>query len=349
MLTDRRLLVAVLIAGILVPAISASAQGTGGVGLRLAEAPVERRDDPRARVHIVDHVPPGATIERQLEVVNTTGSDLQIDLYAGAARIEGGAFLPADPGEDENELSSWIELSDRRVVVPANDVRRTTATIAVPADAAEGERYAALWAQPPAATTGGSTVVNRAGVRIYLSVGEGGEPAPDFTITSLRAARAANGDPLVAAEVINTGGRALDMSGELILEDGPGGLQAGPFEADLGTTLGIGQQGPVTVRLDPALPAGPWRAILTLRSGTLERAAEATIVFPGAAGESAEPVEATEVPLHQDRGFLLPLALGLLILALLLVVLVWWLKRRRDEDEDDGQPAEAEGATAVAE
>lgn len=342
MLAHRRLLVAILIAGISIPAISASAQGGGGVGLQLVEAPTDRRDDPRAHVHIVDHLAPGATIERTLEVVNTTDASLEIELYAGAATIADGAFLPADPGE-ENELSSWIELSEERVRLAANARQRVSATIAVPPDASEGERYAAVWAQPPAATAAGSTVVNRAGVRIYLSVGEGGEPAADFVIRSLRAERAPDGQPIVAAQVVNTGERALDMSGELVLQEGPGGLQAGPFPADLGTTLGIGQEGPVTVVLDPALPAGPWNAVLTLRSGQLERAAEALIEFPDEAGATSEPVDATEVPLHQDRGFLLPLALGLLLLALLLVFLVWYLRRRREEDAD-GDQAEAEAA-----
>lgn len=338
MLAHRRLLVAILIAGMSIPAISASAQGEGGVGLRLVEAPTDRRDDPRAHVHIVDHLPPGATIERTLEVVNTTDTSLEIELYAGAATISDGAFLPGDPGV-ENELSSWIKLSDERVTVAAHDEQRISATIAVPADASEGERYAAVWAQPPAANAQGSTVVNRAGVRIYLSVGEGGEPAADFAIRSLRAERAPNGDPIVAAQVVNTGARALDMSGELVLEDGPGGLQAGPFPADLGTTLGIGQEGPVTVVLDPALPAGPWNAVLTLRSGRLERAAEAIIEFPDEAGTSSEPVDATEVPLHQDRGVLVPLAFGLLILALFLVLLVWLLAKRRRREEDEEAPA----------
>jgi hypothetical protein len=40
----------------------ASADDAGSVGLRLLEAPTSRRDDPRARVYVVDHLHPGESI-----------------------------------------------------------------------------------------------------------------------------------------------------------------------------------------------------------------------------------------------------------------------------------------------
>lgn len=44
----------------------------GGIGIRLLEASVNRRDDPRARVFIVDHMNPGSTITRRFEIRNTS-------------------------------------------------------------------------------------------------------------------------------------------------------------------------------------------------------------------------------------------------------------------------------------
>lgn len=90
----------------------------------------------------------------------------------------------------------------------------------------------------------------------------------------------------------NLGGRALDMNGSLELKGGPGGLSAGPFPASLGTTLAIGATEPVTVVLDKALPAGPWDAQITLKSGLVEQTARATITFPAtgsAAAVAADP------------------------------------------------------------
>ena len=101
-------------------------------------------------------------------------------------------------------------------------------TIAVPIDAAPGERYAVVWAETRSTPSeGGITQVNRVGIRIYLAIGAGGPPAADFTIDSLTAIRSADGRPMVVATVHNTGGRALDMSGTLELSAGPGGLSAG--------------------------------------------------------------------------------------------------------------------------
>jgi hypothetical protein len=131
------------------------------------------------------------------------------------------------------------------------------------------------------------TEVNRVGIRLYVSVGPGGAPAANFTIESLTAQRSAQGQPLVVATVHNTGGRALDLSGSLGLSAGPGGLSAGPFPATLGVTLAIGDTEPVTIALDERLPAGPWRARVTLHSGLLERTGQATITFPDAGSSPA--------------------------------------------------------------
>jgi hypothetical protein len=155
------------------------------------------------------------------------------------------------------------------------------------------------------------TQVNRVGIRLYLSIGPGGPPAADFTIDSLTAIRSPEGVPMVLASVHNTGGRALDMSGTLELTAGPGGLSAGPFPADLGITLGVGDTEPVTIPLDKQLPAGPWDARITLRSGLLERRAEATITFPDAGAAPSVSTSSTR------PGWLYPAIAALVILLLL--------------------------------
>lgn len=121
----------------------------------------------------------------------------------------------------------------------------------------------------PAVTTG-ITQINRVGIRLYLSIGPGNPPAPIFSIGTLTAARTSNGRPMVSAAVHNTGGRAVDLSRTLQLTAGPDGLSAGPFPVSLGTTVGIGGTQATTTVLHKTLPAGPWNAIITLRSGLLE-------------------------------------------------------------------------------
>lgn len=256
---------------------------------------------------------------------------VDVPLYVGGATIQDGAFLPAGREDKADPLTSWASVDPQRITVPAGGREMATVRIVVPPDAPNGERYGVVWAELPAG--GGEVeVVNRVGVRIYLSVGVGEEPASDFELDSLQASRSSSGEPVVSARVTNTGGRALDFGGELLLLEGPGGATAGPFTAERGRTLGVGQATDVTVILDPGLPAGPWLARMTLWSGGLERSAEATIVFPEEAGTASAPVDAT--PVYQDRGLLLPLATGLVTLALLLVLLVWLLARRRRSEEE---------------
>ena len=257
------------------PSPAPGAATAGGIGLRLIDAPVPARNDPRARVYIVDHLAPGRVIHRRIEVSNTDG----------------------------------------RVTA--------TVTIAVPRDAPPGEQYGVVWAEARSAPIvgGGVIQVSRVGIRLYLSVGPGGPPAANFTIDSLTAKRSPDGRPVVLANVRNTGGRALDVNGTLQLLAGPGGLSAGPFPATLGATLAIGDGGPVTIALDRRLPAGPWDARITLRSGLLERRARATITFPDT-GASPLVIATTPRP-----GWLYPAVAGLVVLLLgtaaLLVVQRW--------------------------
>ena len=187
-----------------------------------------------------------------------------------------------------------------------------TVTITVPSDAAPGEQYGVVWAETRSTPANGDgvTQVSRVGIRLYISVGLGGAPAADFTIDSLTAERSTDGTPMVVATVHNTGGRALDMNGTLELLGGPGGLNAGPFPAILGTTLAIGQTEPVTIALDEQVPAGPWEAVIILRSGLLERTARATITFPESG--AATPVSVASI----RRGWLYPAFAGVVVLVL---------------------------------
>jgi len=288
----------------------------GSIGLRLVDVPAAAAADPRARIYIVDHLAPGTTIHRRVEVTNTAGSTTHVGLYAAAAAVDGGSFLGA-AGHTPNDLSTWTSIRPGAADVPARGRVSAAVTIAVPSDAAPGERYGVVWAEARSApNASGVTQVSRVGIRIYLSVGPGGPPAADFTIESLTAARSPDGRPLVRATVRNTGGRALDMNGTLQLLAGPGGLSAGPFPVTLGVTLAIGDTEPVTIVLDEQIPAGPWDARITLRSGLLVRDARATILFPAtgaAAPVSAEPSRPAWVHPAIAGCILLMVALGLVL------------------------------------
>jgi hypothetical protein len=282
-----------------VPALAAAATTTSGaaaaagptagsIGVRLLDVSADEKNNPRARVYIIDFLPLGSVIHRHIDVTNYSSSPRRVVLYPGAAAIKNGTFNVA-AGRTRNDLTTWIKLSPAAVTLQPHASARVTVTIAVPRDAYPGERYAGIWAQTADASRHGKKAiveVNRVGIRVYLAVGKGGAPAPNFVITSLTAQRQLNGHPAVAAQVRNTGGRALDLSGELTLADGPGGLSAGPFPARLGTTIAPGQSEPVTIVLNKQVPDGPWKALIRLTSGLTSRSARATITFPRGVGSS---------------------------------------------------------------
>ncbi|RVX40711.1 hypothetical protein EDD27_3129 [Nonomuraea polychroma] len=254
----------------------------GGIGIRLREATLGRKNDPRAHIYIIDHVNPGTRFSRRLEIRNTSSEPQHVKIYAAAAEIHDDKFMPAaDP--NANELSSWISLDRPEIVVPPNSRTPVKATISVPESATRGERYGAIWAEVGSTRPGprkNVQIVNRVGVRVYLDIGPGGDPPSDFSIDHLIPGRTEDGLPVIKATVRNTGERALDLSGKLWLSDGPGGLNAGPFAAQTGTTLALNDTAPVMVVLDARLPNGPWKVTLTLQSGLIKRTVTGTLTFP---------------------------------------------------------------------
>ena len=311
----------VLIAGVIVPASQAlaavpqqPASGPGSIGIRLIGLPGGSGANPLARLYVIDQLAPGTTIRRRVEIVNSTSATANVMIYPAAAGIVRGVFEFAAAAHGEDELSSWASVTRHAIRLAPSTCATDTLTIKVPRDASPGQRYAVLWAQVSAPSAAdGVLLVNRVGIRMYVSVGSGGAPAPDFEIGSLSARRAAAGQPVVTAEINNSGGDPLAISGQLTLSDGPGGLGAGPFTALPGAVLEPGSSEPVTVSLKKGLPAGPWRADLRLTSGLLQRSAEATITFPSQAGGTP----ASRWPVLAIILLLALLAAGLFALAIL--------------------------------
>ena len=288
-------------------AARAQAPEGGSIGIRLVDAPTDRRDDPRAQTYIVDHLQQGATITRHVEVSSSVPTETTVSLYVAAATLEDGDFVFGE-GRAENDLTDWSTIDPTELKVPSGGAVQAAVTIAVPTDADDGERFGVIWAELPG-SGGSANVVNRVGVRIYLSVGEGEEPKTEFTIETLTAKREADGTPVVETSVTNTGGRAVDLSGTLVLENGPGGLSTDPYDVEIGTTLAPGDTAPARIVLDKSLPDGPWDATVTIRSGRVERMAEGTITFPTEPGEAAPPVKA-DADVERQRKILIPVAGG---------------------------------------
>jgi hypothetical protein len=274
-----RLTIAFLLGAIFVPASSALAasppqptSSSSGIGIRLVGG---------ADAYIVDRLAPATSIRRRIEITNGTATTADVAVYPAAAFLRRGTFGFAS-GQTRNELSGWTSVTRRVLRLPPGARALETVTINVPKVATRGEHYAVIWAEVSAATPngGGVTLVNRVGVRMYISIGPGGASPANFAIASLTAERAATGAPLVVAKIRNSGRRTLDIHGTLTLSRGPGGLRAGPFPVTPVTAIAPGDSERATVVLDKRLPRGPWLAHMTLRSGPVERNAVATLTFP---------------------------------------------------------------------
>jgi hypothetical protein len=319
-------LVVVAVLAILSIPDASRAAGDGNLSIRLTEAPSARQDDPRARIYIVDHLAPGSTITRHVEVTNDTPVTRRVSVYPGPSRIIDEAWSPQAQGAT-SDLTSWTSVGLERVRLDPHASVTVPVTIRVPRDASEGERYGVVWAQTASTDPGAVKLVSRVGIRVYLSVGPGGEPATDFRIDGLTGVRAPDGGLQVLADVTNTGGRALDLEGSLRLTDGPNSLSAGPFQVTNGTTLGPGDRGQVRVDLDKTLPLGPWHAALQLRSGDQVRRAEADLSFPVQGIGERVPVEA-------GVGAWWPWAVSVAVVAMLLALVA---RRRRRRDDRPGR------------
>lgn len=296
-----------------------------GLGIRLLDVPEDTQDDPRALAYIVDRIAPGTAISRRVQVTNDTGSPQRVFLYPGAAHIQDGTFI-GDDIETSNDLSGWIYLEQQQVDLAPGSSADVVMTIKVPSDAPEGEQYGAVWAEMRSAddddATGTILEVNRVGIRVYLSVGPGNGKPADFTISSFTATRDSKDNPQLSARVTNTGGRAVDVVGDLTLNEGPSDLSAGPFSVDEASTIAPGEAQEVRFVLPPEIPLGPWTAEVRLRSGLVERTASSPITFPA-------PGPAVSVAPVREPNTLLVIGGGITSALILALVTSSVLLRRR--------------------
>jgi hypothetical protein len=155
-----------------VPSPQAGIAADGGIGVRLVDAgPVT--GDPRVRSYIIDRLVPGATIRRRIEISNTTAATVQVAVYPAGANLQRGLFAFASGRRGQNELSRWTSVSGALLRVKPGTTAIDTVTVRVPKKVSSGSRYAVVWAElsGTAPSAGGVRLVNRVGVRMYVTVG----------------------------------------------------------------------------------------------------------------------------------------------------------------------------------
>jgi LPXTG-motif cell wall-anchored protein len=249
-----------------------------GIGVRLDTVPQNERSDSVDRSYIVRYMRIGTSMRAVITVSNTTKSTQRISVYPAAAVVRHGIFTFLN-GAAHNDLTTWTRLSTGQLLLKPDTQAPVTVTVAVPANAYRGQRYAVIWAQV-ISSKGQITEVSRVGIRMYISVGPGGPPPPGFVIESMTAQRNAGGAPMVVARVRNTGGIALGVTGTLRLTHGPGGTTVGPLPLTDDATVGVGAAVPMEVILSRQVPLGPWMSVLSLNAGFQHRTVRVSLTFP---------------------------------------------------------------------
>lgn len=269
------------IASVSVASAASVPTSPGGIGVRLLPNASSSTADPLTLTYIVERLSPGHRVLRDVEISNTTDAVAEVVVYPAAASYVDNKFTFA-PGRTADSLSRWSKVAQSFFHLAAGASALDAVTINVPKGATFGERYGVIWAtvSAPSPTRSGVRLINRVGVRMYVSVGKGGLPAASFTIGSLVAGRNANGDAFVVAKVHNVGVGAIDISGKLTLSGGPGELSAGPFPVALGTMLAPSHSVMEQVDLGGQIPRGPWRADLSLSSDGTQHSSVTMITFP---------------------------------------------------------------------
>lgn len=206
--------VAALVAGLAAPVSVAGTAppvvvpNAGGIGVRLLAPPGGMAESRLAHTYVVGVLAPGTSIRRLVEIGNSTGRAARVAVYSAAATIRQGLFVFAS-GRRRNDLASWTRISRPSLWLPPRSKASVTLTVKVPSDASSGEHCAVVWAELAATVSKQVRLVNRVGVRLYVTVGPGGKAPADFKIGPLSASRSGAGDPFVSALVSNNGTRTL--------------------------------------------------------------------------------------------------------------------------------------------
>jgi len=298
-------------------ATAGSPASSGQLGIKLLQVPSSEANDPRALEYIIDRLAPGTVIHRKFAVDNLGSVPLHVSVYPAAATISNGTFQ-FDVGHTQNEMTTWVSVSQGALTLAPHSNATLVATVAVPRDAPSGSQYGVIWAQVSSSGAGNVKLVSRVGIRLYLSIGQGGAPPSNFTLGTPVASRTSAGVPVVHVPVDNTGGLALDVRGTLQLSGGPGSVSAGPFSASTIVSIAPGQSATDTFQLSSSLPNGPWQASFTMVSGLLTKTAKVTLDF------SRAPATAARNPFP-----VVPVAAGVAVFILLVIAALLVTRSRR--------------------
>ncbi|MDX1659026.1 MAG: hypothetical protein R3343_09420 [Nitriliruptorales bacterium] len=327
-------------AATLVVLFSGSAWGQQG---EFSIRPDPDRDVPEGRrsSYLIHDVSPGDVLEDRVEVVNLTNAPIQLLVESVDATLNAdGAFAPAGPGT-RREAGAWIELERNSLEIAPLGAESVGVTITVPSTAPAGDHVAAIVVQREDPDLQGNVrVVNRVGVRVYLTVGGGGPLSRDFSIAGFRWAGTPT-DLQFEVEIVNTGQLLVEPAGTIeVSRDGTTVLRH-----EMPVLGGVPRQESrrLMISLPGELAGGTYVTDVDLQTwqGDAEDSAQTSFVLDadslaGASEGEADPFAGRGPWLS---GALLTFMITFLIVGFFALPL---LRRKREQDEDAAAVTEAD-------
>ena len=144
----RALLLWVLIGvlGALVPVAAAQSPAPGGVGV----VPADRSPYAKGPTLLIEGVRPGAVLQDQALIVNTSAEDVRVAVYpADGVAAEGGGFGYTNRGEPLQGVGRWLTLAGpQERTVPAGGRVPLSLRVDVARDAFDGRNVGAVVVEP---------------------------------------------------------------------------------------------------------------------------------------------------------------------------------------------------------
>lgn len=238
--------VAILVVALaaLVAGTPATAHADDTVGISISTATKGKRDPERTRFSY--QIDPGQTVNDYVWVANAGTKRLKITLFAtDAYNTDDGSYALLDTDEKPVDAGSWVAFRKGKERVTLNlkpdEATIVPFTLAVPANAAPGDRPAGIVAA--AAPTEGAQLgtERRIAVRLYARVS--GDLQPGLTISSFDAQHSGGWNPMTGAV---TATAVLSNTGNIAL--------GGTASLDATSWFGLGVGEPAHFSLDELLP-----------------------------------------------------------------------------------------------
>ncbi len=185
-------------------------------------------EDPRSRSWLIYNVEALQNLSDEVVVWNKGTSGLTLEIYAVDASANADGAFTLFPKGTRQDAGGWINLSQSRVTVNANQKVTLPFTIAIPALASPGDHVAGIAVEPlerAELTTSGVKVVQRVGLRAYFKVK--GEKIESLEIKDLKVINKM-GENYLVWTASNTGNTNLNLTGKVELRSilGPYWLEA---------------------------------------------------------------------------------------------------------------------------